>query len=169
MDLLAELKARTRAHHDRIEAAINPMRPELTRDEYAEMLRRFYGFYAAWEDAAGPRFAGELRDFFGPRRKVPLLERDLRHLGATDAELAALVRCDELPPTGTFADALGAAYVLEGSTLGGQHIARHLGRTLGVTPDAGSTFFTATASRSARCGARRRRSSAPTGTAGRGR
>lgn len=141
MDLLTELKARTRPHHDRIEAAVNPMRPGLTPDDYAGLLRRTYGFYAAWEPAAAPHFRGALRDFFDRRRKLDLLHRDLCHFGADDAELAEIPRCDELPSTATFADVLGAVYVLEGSTLGGQYIVRHLGRALGLSPAAGGAFF----------------------------
>jgi heme oxygenase len=141
MDLLTELKTRTRPHHDRIEAALNPMRPGLTPADYTAMLGRLYGFHAAWEAAAGRHFAGDRRDFFERRRKAHLLDRDLRRLGLGDAELAALPRCDALPGTETFADVLGSVYVLEGATLGGVHIGRHLAATLGVTPADGGAFF----------------------------
>lgn len=138
MDLLAELKDRTRAHHDRIEADLNPMRPDLTPAGYAALLAGFYGFYAAWEPAAAAALPPGLRPELDRRRKLPALARDLRHLGA---DPAAVALCPALPPTDTVGAVLGAMYVAEGSTLGGQHIARHLGRTLGVRPGAGCDFF----------------------------
>lgn len=137
MDLLAELKTRTRPHHDRIEAALNPMRPGLTAAGYAALLGGFYGFYAAWEPAAAAALPPDLRAEFDRRRKLPALARDLRHLGADPA----VPLCADLPPTDSVGAVLGAMYVVEGSTLGGQHIARHLGRTLGVRPGAGCDFF----------------------------
>lgn len=141
MDLLARLKTETRPHHDRIESAMNPMRPDLTRDEYIEMLKRMYGFYSAWEEAASGWFTGEQEAFFAARKKAELLEDDLRVLTGGDIDLQDLPRCQELPITECFAEVLGALYVLEGSTLGGQYIARHLQQKLGVTPESGSRFF----------------------------
>ncbi|HEX4608640.1 MAG TPA: biliverdin-producing heme oxygenase [Urbifossiella sp.] len=138
MDLLAELKTRTRPHHERIEAGLNPMREGLTRADYEYLLAGFYGFYAPWEDRAATALRPDLRAEFDRRRKAPALDRDLRFLGA---DPAGLPRCARLPPTDSAAAVLGAMYVVEGSTLGGQHIARHLARTLGVRPGAGCDFF----------------------------
>jgi heme oxygenase (biliverdin-IX-beta and delta-forming) len=36
---------------------------------------------------------------------------------------------------------LGCLYVLEGATMGGRMITRHLQATFGITPDAGGRFF----------------------------
>jgi heme oxygenase (biliverdin-IX-beta and delta-forming) len=140
MDLLSRLKAETRPHHDRVEAVVNPMRPGLTREEYAVLLARFHGFHAAWEEAAGPAFAAH-GHFFDRRRKVQLLGRDLQFLGFSAEAVGALPRCPDLRDAGTLPAVLGGLYVMEGSTLGGLHISRHLARTLGLTPDAGCAFF----------------------------
>jgi len=38
-------------------------------------------------------------------------------------------------------DLVGTLYVVEGSTLGGQLIAKHLAKNLGITPETGGRFF----------------------------
>jgi heme oxygenase len=62
------------------------------------------------------------------------------------AELAAgapanLPLCGDLPDVSHVSSAFGCLYVIEGSTLGGQIISRHLRARLNVTPQAGGLFF----------------------------
>ena len=94
---------------------------------YRTWLERLYGFHAIWE----PQVAAALNDpaFFEPRRKLALLAADL----GDDANALATLPRPTLPtPLATVPDALGSMYVLEGSTLGGQLIARHVRATLGL-------------------------------------
>lgn len=139
-DVLTRLREATRADHEAIEKVVDVMRPDLTRRHYVRLLEAFYGFLAAWEPAAragAPRLAGML----GERRKAHLLERDLRHFGYDDAALAAIPRCANLPKLSDVNDVLGSMYVLEGSTLGGQLIARHVEAVLGLEPGHGNAYF----------------------------
>lgn len=138
-DLLARLRAATRPQHDAIEGVVDVLRPDLTAARYRRLLEAFYGFYAPWEAAAAA--PAETRDLVLDRRKTPLLERDLAHWGLNAVDRAALPRCRALPPLDTAARVLGSLYVLEGATLGGQVIARHVEATLGVAPGAGDAFF----------------------------
>ena len=138
--VLSRLRAETRAEHDAIEAALDLTGDGLTRDGYRRVLERFYGFYAPLEPAI--RAVGGWADRgldLDARRKTPLLEADLRALGA-DAP-ASLPLCNDLPLLVTPADCFGCLYVLEGSTLGGQLISRHVQHALGVTPETGGRFF----------------------------
>ena len=138
--ILSRLRAETRAEHDAIEAALDMTGNGLTREVYRRVLERFYGFYAPLEPAI--RAVGGWADRgldLDARRKGPLLEADLRTLGV-DAP-TALPLCDDLPHLVTPADCFGCLYVLEGSTLGGQFISRHVHRVLGVTPETGGRFF----------------------------
>ncbi len=48
-----------------------------------------------------------------------------------------------LAPPRDRAAAFGALYVLEGSTLGGQVIAKHIGRQLGLTAERGCRYYAA--------------------------
>ena len=134
LDLLRE---RTRASHDRAEATLPLMDPALDRARYREILAGFWGFHAALEPRL--RAVAELRELGldARRRKLPLLERDLRALGEDPAGLAMAY---EVPEVDGVAAALGCMYVLEGATLGGRVISRHLD-TLGLRPDTGGAFF----------------------------
>ncbi len=137
--LLAALRGGTRDLHDRAEAAFVLGGPGVTRAEYVAVLARLLAFYApaeraleAWApalDASGLALA--------PRRKAPLLRRDLRALDPgfpRHAEPAF-----RLPDP---AHALGALYVLEGATLGGQLLRRRLAPALGLTAEHGLAFLT---------------------------
>jgi heme oxygenase len=70
---------------------------------------------------------------------VPRLEADLLALG--DRDLARIPRCEQLPDLDTVPQVLGCLYVIEGATLGGQIITRHLLANLGLTAQAGVAFF----------------------------
>ena len=98
---------------------------ELT--EYRALLERFYGFYAALalESPVGAK-ADEWKSRVAERAK--LLELDLLDLGLSPAEIALCPRCRHLPAIDTSDRVLGCAYVLEGSTLGGRVIFKHLSR-----------------------------------------
>ena len=137
--ILERLKAETAQHHARAEACLPLFDDGLTLDRYRDTLAAMYGFYRPVEErlaaVAGP-WAAQLPG----RRKAHLLARDLRALGpGLEADLPL---CDDLPRLARPADALGCLYVLEGATLGGQLIRRHLGRTLGVGAERGCAFFT---------------------------
>jgi len=72
------------------------------------------------------------------RRKLPLLERDFAALGTSlpirqSAGLGVAIADQD--------QALGMLYVMEGSTLGGQVIARSLSRSLGLTETHGAAYF----------------------------
>lgn len=134
------LRHETRAQHEALEAALDLAGEGLTRDVYRQRLEQFYGYYRPVEArllALGgwPERGIDLE----ARGKVPLLEADLQALGVV--ELEALPLCATLPDLAGVPQAFGCLYVLEGATLGGQVITRHLRRTLGVEPDSGGRFF----------------------------
>jgi heme oxygenase len=137
--LLERLRTETRPAHDRIERAVDLESRTASRAAYRALLARFHGFHAAWE----PRVEAALGDpiFFRRRSKIGLLVRDLRALGMSDDEIDDLPVCDPLMPLPGPAAALGAMYVVEGSTLGGTIIARHVERHLGLATDTGCSYF----------------------------
>ena len=149
LHLLDRLKAQTRAEHGAMEAALDLMRDDLLLADYRRLLELYFGFYAPVE----ARLAGMLASValgglaFETRRKLPLLRADLAALGGPAAETLAV--CNALPPLHTLAQAMGCLYVLEGATLGGMVIGRHVQRTLGLTPDCGARFFHGSGARTA--------------------
>lgn len=82
------------------------------------------GFHAPLERelADAPGLAASLPDH-AQRRKLALLDADLRDLGV---DPATVPDCPAVPRLDTTARALGAAYVVEGATLGGTGISRHV-------------------------------------------
>lgn len=143
--VLAHLKHETQVYHERIEAQPRMqalISATLTREHYSALLSTFYGFYTPIEQQLAARTEWQQLDFdFEERRKAPRLAQDLRVLGYDDAALAALPICDELPDLSSFPRALGCLYVLEGATLGGQVISRHLRARLELTSEHGAAFF----------------------------
>jgi heme oxygenase len=137
--ILQRLREETRPAHDRIERDLESLRAHTCIAHYRLLVARFFGFYADWEPAIAATLADE--HFFAPRRKLHLLERDLAFLGYDMDAVRALPRCRNLPPLTSMAETLGSLYVLEGSTLGGQVIARRLERSLGFSDGRGYAFF----------------------------
>jgi heme oxygenase len=116
----------------------------LTPGAYRRHLEALYGFYVPLESQLSQRLGQAVPALRAHERwKVPLLEEDLRALGHDAASLAALPRCPSLPPLPGLPEALGCFYVLEGSTLGGQLILRHLRRHFAGGSVGGFAFFQA--------------------------
>jgi len=99
--------------------------------EYGSCLERFYRLYRPLEiDLARfgqwPTIGIERAE----RQHAGRLARDLEALGKSPLQLAD-APIESLPVLSGFSHALGALYVLEGSTLGSQFILRHLTSFLG--------------------------------------
>lgn len=142
--LLQILKAETRPHHERAERVVRLVSPDLTLSGYRRHLEALHGLYAPLEASLAARLEGlypELR--LAERWKLPLLEEDLRALGHEDASLARLPRPARLPSLPGVPEALGTLYVLEGATLGGQLLLRHLTRHFEGISAGGFAFFRA--------------------------
>ena len=139
--LRQQLKRETAGLHQRLEAQLGLLEPELSIHRYRRVLRTFYGFYAPVEAslvrlaAAGPPLG------FPLRARSELIESDLLALGLSRRELAELPRCTDLPRLSCPEDLAGCLYVLEGACLGGQVIAPALHRQLGVAKGSGASFF----------------------------
>ena len=140
--ILRRLKMATSASHTALEDQLPLMNADLTREDYIQFVNRFFGFYAPLEVQllASPHWH-QLAFDYAPRQKTPRLAQDLLALGRSDAALAATPRCTDLPACTTAEQLLGCLYVIEGATLGGRSITRHLQTQLGLTPESGGAFF----------------------------
>ena len=136
---LSRLKAATRSEHVALDTALDLMSPALDVAGYRRRLEHFFGYYAPLEDAlaASTDWAQHGIDW-AARRKTGLLQRDLHALGV---DAARLPRCTRLPPLVSVAASFGCLYVVEGATLGGQLISRHLSRQFGYDGEHGAAFF----------------------------
>jgi heme oxygenase (biliverdin-IX-beta and delta-forming) len=124
------LRIHTRSHHERIEQALDLPRSVRSRDDFERLLARFYGFYLPHE-ARLRSYASALDAYgieLGRRLKTAKIHDDLLSLGMSAEEISGLPQCVDLPELSTPQQALGSLYVLEGSTLGSQVIARALNK-----------------------------------------
>lgn len=140
--ILQCLREQTHDCHKRLEQRLDLLDTMLSLERYRALLRRFYGFYIPMERRLGEVFSqGSDLVQFSRRRKVGYLAQDLEILGVTQEYQESLPLCDSLPIVALLPQALGCLYVLEGSTLGGQIISRHLERTHGIGIENGGAFF----------------------------
>jgi heme oxygenase len=138
--IMVRLRQKTLRLHLRLKQGIDLFHHFSTLEDYRRLLERYQGFYEPVESALERHFnrrAGGLD--FEPRRKSPMLVRDLRALGVK--QFTTLPRCASLPAISSTPHAFGCLYTLEISTLGGQIITRHLNRVFGVSPESGCSFF----------------------------
>ncbi|WP_233495838.1 biliverdin-producing heme oxygenase [Geodermatophilus sp. TF02-6] len=145
-DVLAVLRSATAAEHETVEQTLGLMDPHLHRDRLVDVLTRLHAFWTAAEAGLDAWAAREPADAarlaWDRRRRADLFAADLRALGADTADtadpggarpdLAAVEDTDQ---------ALGRLYVLEGSTLGGTFISRHLATLPTPGPDVRLTAF----------------------------
>jgi heme oxygenase len=136
-DTLGALRVATAAAHARIENVLALETPS-SLSHYARVLRGFDCFLEAWEPSVARALPPHLRPWFEPRRRSPLVARDLEALRVPHDLMTAVA----LPTLDTGACALGSLYVLEGSALGGQVIAQRMQRWHGIGAHDGAAYFT---------------------------
>ncbi|TFV52671.1 biliverdin-producing heme oxygenase [Blastococcus sp. TF02A-35] len=124
-DVLRLLRTGTAPEHDAVERTLDLLDPRLDRDRLGRALGLMHGFWVAAESgldewaARSPEAASAVD--WPRRRRADLFAADLATLGAP-----APAGAPRLPAVTGTDEALGRLYVLEGSTLGGTFIDRHL-------------------------------------------
>ncbi|CAO4176031.1 Biliverdin-producing heme oxygenase [Methylorubrum populi] len=121
--LHARLREATAEAHAALERDLDWEARVATLSGYRDLLGRLRGFHASYEPAIAAALAEAA--FFDPRRRLMALDADLRTLSLDGTALDALPMPARPRLDGPGA-ALGALYVLEGSTLGGTVIGRHV-------------------------------------------
>lgn len=124
-DVLRRLRTETATEHRAVEDSLDLLSPALTRDRLVDVLTRMHGFWQSAEAGLDDWAAAEPTDAAGVgwarRHRSRLFADDLAALGAAPA--ADVPGLPGVPDTDA---ALGRLYVLEGSSLGGVFIDRHL-------------------------------------------
>jgi heme oxygenase len=124
-DVLQQLRAGTAAEHADVERTLDLMDTRLDRRRLADVLSRLHAFWAAAEaglDGWADRHPADAATVDWPRRRrAALFAADLRAL-----DVDGTADRPELPAVPGTDAALGRLYVLEGATLGGTFIDRHL-------------------------------------------
>lgn len=136
--VMVALRTKTRDLHERVEESSlmgSLLCPSLCPERYVLCLDRLHAFHAALELSIEGRRPTQDVPRLAYRRKSPILRRDLLHFSFTPDYRPTKrldFRCD--------AEAWGALYVIEGATLGGNVISKHLRKLAWLPPD-GRRFF----------------------------
>jgi heme oxygenase len=150
--IMARLRAETRAQHDATEAipfSAAIVTGSLPLASYAAQLAAYVPVHASLERALAATGHPALRRVWEPgMRRVDLLHADLAALGFSETDLPAttraastdLARWVEDTARTTPVALLGILYVLEGSTLGGAVLRRHLAAAYALT-DEGLRYY----------------------------
>ena len=134
---LERLRLETAPDHELVEQSVPLMDEGLSRDTYVACLRKLHGVVAAWENWAAANAPAWIHPYLANRQRAQLLRLDLIWFGADHSDQQR----PTLPEIADASSLLGAMYVMEGSTLGGQLIARHVERVLNLVPGQGDAYF----------------------------
>ena len=145
--LTADLKKNTYPEHQAAEKKmILALKKLETQEDYIRMLSWLYSFYAPLEDRIRQYVTEDTLPDITKRCRAGYILEDIKQSGETAGEIGEITANKitsapekDLPIIDSADRALGALYVLEGSTLGGRIIAGMITRQLG--PTAGNSYF----------------------------
>lgn len=140
--ILARLKAETAHQHQQTEDTVDLLSDNFSLEDYKNLLVKFYAFYDSFEAKMKQAIEDTQVDFnYKERLNTPKLQVDLEALGMSDAEILPISLFYDLPALDSKEKVFGALYVVEGSTLGGQVISRHLKEKFDLNETKGASFF----------------------------
>ena len=119
ISLHEKLKSETAENHNVAEQRLTPYISGLnSRNAYIRLLKAFHGFYNPAFSVISRYINNRQLPDISQRNTSSFIEHDLAALSFT----GPIQYCEDLPSINDTASALGALYVLEGSTLGGKYI-----------------------------------------------
>jgi heme oxygenase len=132
-----QIKNETLTHHQALEALmVRQLKSMKNAADYTDVLEIFYSYFGGLELRIHEALAGTFS--VAERRKAGDLASDIEHFGA---KVPALASGDDLPRIDNHLQAIGALYVIEGSTLGGIHISNMISKQLELADNQGLRFF----------------------------
>ncbi|MEO8961995.1 MAG: biliverdin-producing heme oxygenase [Ginsengibacter sp.] len=118
--LSEELKLRTKERHQQLEVkVITAIKLIHHRNDYARLLQLFAGYFGSLEDLIEQNLNLDMLTDYRLRRKAAALQADLISM---NVPLPKKIGSENLPTIKNSLQAIGALYVMEGSTLGGRII-----------------------------------------------
>jgi heme oxygenase (biliverdin-IX-beta and delta-forming) len=136
--IIEKIRSGTRPMHEKLEDEMKPFIDGATTTEsYVKLLHLFYGYYEPLERGVRAYIDEGLLPDIKERRNVNWIINDLKALGYE----GAIPTFGQAPAISDRADAMGALYVMEGSSLGGKVICRMLQANLGYNDLSALSFF----------------------------
>jgi heme oxygenase len=137
--LLDKLRTHTASAHQQLEKLLVPRIKQATSAEaYKEILQLFYGYFKPLEDKIEKYIDSTLLSDYEERRKAAAIVADINYLSGLQGPFKL---CTNLPAIDNSRQAIGALYVMEGSTLGGKVIKSILMKNLDMDGTNGFSFF----------------------------
>ncbi|MGN6177678.1 MAG: biliverdin-producing heme oxygenase [Mucilaginibacter sp.] len=137
--LADQLKHDTLFHHQQLEKLIvGKIKVMNTLQSYVALLQNFYSFFGGLEDNIPVRLVIPHLSDYANRRKTPLLEQDILSCGG---EFPVKASKSDIPEIVNYSQAMGALYVIEGSSLGGQIISKMIAKQLDFADNKHLKYF----------------------------
>ena len=130
-------KATVQSHRVLEKLVVDQIRSIATSKDYAHLLGLFYSYFGALELMIDQHISTQYFPDLNDRRKADLISKDLERLGEQVPKRSGP---KFLPVVNNNYRALGALYVIEGSSLGGRYIAKMIQDKLPDTTN-GFLFF----------------------------
>ena len=144
--LSEKLKENTKIAHIELEKVlVQKIKSIDTTNDYLEILIYFYRFFAPLEKTVISQLEDSLTDV-AQRRKMEWILEDVNYFSASRPKISVYPHTPEISNP---LQAIGALYVIEGSTLGGQVICKMVSQRLGIDPENGFSFFSGYGERTA--------------------
>ena len=144
-NLREQLRDQTRQEHHDLEKALDLFSAHFDVTDYRNLIVKFFVFHVAFDAylaVQGHKGISAEKFYLEGRSKQNWLAQDLQFLGNDDlAHIRKLSHDDFALLLPSMEHIWGAIYVIEGSTLGGEILARHFTKTLGLFPEAGLRFL----------------------------
>lgn len=143
--LHARLRAATKRSHHNIDhhPVLSPLvSSQLDVEQYKFILQTLYGFHEPLQmamESACRKFQPDL--FFLPSDRRAWLQQDFDFFGISLPDIGSSAPIWDSRDISCNAELIGALYVVEGSTLGGQVIARQLKENFSFGPTTGARLF----------------------------
>ena len=136
--LSERIKAATKNGHQNLEKqVVYRLKAIENNSDYADLLKFFFSYFETLEQQIANNIPASLESYFSVRRSAKDIAKDIAVLGADLADLPQAF----LPVIENKNQAIGALYVLEGATLGGQVLRREMAQRLDLDADNGGAFL----------------------------
>ena len=133
------LKEATKTAHQQLEKKlIGNIKAIRTTQDYAGLLSLFYSFFGGMEKGIEQHIDARFLPDYPQRRKAVALAEDIQ---ALNINLPLTADISDTPSISNHLQAMGALYVMEGSTLGGKIISKIIRQQLGLPEGFAMTFF----------------------------
>ena len=147
-DTCKRLILRQETHHYHSQLNHHPLLMGLTTENYSltnyrKVLNAYFAIYQGLETSIEQFTSKQDCAFsYAERIKLPWLAQDLAFFNSSSRIQESLFDIKQLIPSiDNQGQLMGMLYVIEGSTLGGQHISKALSKYHGLTFDQGARFF----------------------------